>query len=63
MEKTTMKCKVLNLKIYLYDYDEETSLPENQIEEIVDNIMSEGMAGDYCINDYEIVEEEITIRC
>ena len=58
----TIKCKVLNLKVYLVDYEEDTSLPEDQIKDIVDDIMSEGTVGDYCIDDYEIVEEEITLN-
>ena len=58
-----LKCKVLNVKIYLYDYDEEAPMTDTQIQEVVDNIKCECCVGDYCIDDIEVAEEDITINC
>jgi hypothetical protein len=55
-----MKAKVLNLKIYLYDYEEDTNLSDEAIQEIIKATTNSEIGG-YCISDYEVVEEEINI--
>lgn len=59
-----MKCKVVNIKIPLYDYDDKEvpfAMPDEDVEEILAIIKSKDDVAGYSIYSIEVAEEDIDI--